>query len=711
MPLLPRAKAVKSGGYDPDGTCPFPGGYPGQVLTKKGAEDCDVEWQEPAPSQVYYRGAFDTPEELYAARPVDVVGAYAVVFSTNTFFVWDKETNFWKNTGQTIQEGGIAEAPIDGGKYARCNAAWTALADDSPYRPQGLSPIDDATDVPVFLRLKLSAYAHPYNVPIGGSRWQIARDAHFTDLVFDRRQMTGASSTIVTTDDQAQPWLPTATRLYWRGLYIDLKDRESRWCDVITFTTAATVEADYILSPDIVSPPDEAWTPEQKLVIQLSEPVVIGNAIPDKSDMQVSITPDFQGTDIVGNYPDNPDPILLVDEAADYRYTPSPVYMKARQKDSVRNILSPWSAVPTVWLQRAFSDLCIGRETIVQGNQNYSRWIDKNGNAVSVPLGYWEDHPIWSAVKPEKWSSPDGNPTQHDMVRLPSFYADANSFVNGSATVHRLWVNPGPFEGNRGYLHPGFRKSPAGLRVAGALKSKQGSYTMSSYDVAPAFDNNAGGAIANIATINGSTLPQKVVLMDVHVFQAIMLLMTIEKATINIRAIDGRSGNDNKNTCFTYRGIRCLTFLSGYANQPQAVDGIRWVLNKGPVVAGGVMATVSILPPSSSTDYVEISTCVPEIDLPSNVSFGATAIHTGYSEILGAHFELYSLPKRISTFAENNNRYFQLGAVQGSVYTTDRVWQDMIAFGGRNPAKSQVGFGPSMDYSTSSPYSRFVVYD
>jgi hypothetical protein len=339
---------------------------------------------------------------------------------------------------------------------------------DRPYRPQIISPVESATGVPIVTRIKATEYQHPYSVPIGGSRWQVALDEGFTQLVVDTTERTAASAiTLITDPNSGTPWLAPDTEYYARVRYLDLRERESKWSEVVEFTTASALDADVILQPDIISPVNNGWMSEKKLIVLLSQPESIGVAVPDSMDLQVSLTPSFEPGDIVKEYTDYASPTLLLDDSVDFSTAPSPVYMRARQKDSIRSLESPFSSIPTVWLQRAFRDLIIGRETIVTGNGNISRWIDKTGAYVNVASGYWNDHPIWGGMIPLSYTTPSN--ATHTAMRLPSYYVFAESESDGlpmGMRRHRYWVSPTPFDDREGYLHPGFALSPAGITMS-----------------------------------------------------------------------------------------------------------------------------------------------------------------------------------------------------------------------------------------------------
>jgi hypothetical protein len=173
-----------------------------------------------------------------------------------------------------------------------------------PFRPSPLSPEDEVMGLALFVRLKITPYEHPIGVPIGGVQWQVATDPGFTSLVFDERIVSASDSVVITEDEMTVPYLAAGTEYYWRARYYDLKDTDSDWSDVWSFETDATAATETILQPDIVYPSNGGWMPEKKLLVQLSQPVSLGTLAPDKMDLQVSMTPDFDPVDILKDYQD-----------------------------------------------------------------------------------------------------------------------------------------------------------------------------------------------------------------------------------------------------------------------------------------------------------------------------------------------------------------------------------------------------------------------
>jgi hypothetical protein len=466
---------------------------------------------------------------------------------------------------------------------------------------------------------------------------------------------------------------------------MDIRERDSKWSEPVEFTTANALEADVILQPDIISPVNEGWVPEKKLIVQLTQPEAIGVAVPDAMDLQVSITPDFDTGDIVQDYVDYADPRLLVDDTVNFSAAPSPLYLRARQKDSVRSLASQWSSVPTVWLQRAFSDLCIGIEVNTEKNNSFAFWIDKDGNRIQPNQDYFDNHPIWGGMFHTTWDDSRPTPKTHDVVRLPGFYTRAESLVN--PVRHRIWISPVSLDGF--YLHPCFEGSPAGLYVAGALISGTGDNTAAVYDVAAVYDPNI-----NLIS-NGN---QKVRLTSIHLRAALQLLIIIEKSTIDLRSALPGSGRNNDSTGYNYRGIRSLFTHGGTPVQWSGISILNGGVTSPPFNRNG---PVLLSVPGTETPAIEIGNIdIDPIEDPLENALttrNVASIYTGFNAELRADLELYFIPKTVAvasyvpiTKYQNVYRYKGGGESPGNILN---VMQEGDCYTGLSAHTLQYGAG------------------
>jgi hypothetical protein len=346
--------------------------------------------------------------------------------STGIVYEYDGASYTVFNSHAIISESG---SPMPQRKALQFDSAGIKVTDDEaegktvvsfeylkPFRPQPLSPENGTADMALFVRLKITPYEHPIGIPIGGVHWQVAEGEDFSTVVFDRRVVSASDSIVVTEDEMTVPYLTAGTEYYWRARYFDLKDTDSDWSDVWGFETSASAVTETILQPDILYPPNEGWMPEKKLLVQVSQPVSLGTLAPDTMDLQVSMTPDFEALDILKDYQDQTDTRLLLDDTADFSTAPSPLYLRARQKDSANSVASAWSAVPTVWLRRVFKDIIFGVDEVLLPGSAVLRMIDESGNFVTAGIEYYDDNPIYAGITTNVVAS------GQDMAFIPPFY-------------------------------------------------------------------------------------------------------------------------------------------------------------------------------------------------------------------------------------------------------------------------------------------------
>ncbi len=110
-----------------------------------------------------------------------------------------------------------------------------------PDQPLAVSPQDGAVDVPLDPVLSSGPFTDP-DTPTGDfhsiTRWQIALDATFTDMVLDL-----TSPVSLTNLNLSGSLLQTGTPYFWRLQYFDSEDAASEWSAGISFTIT-TVSGD-----------------------------------------------------------------------------------------------------------------------------------------------------------------------------------------------------------------------------------------------------------------------------------------------------------------------------------------------------------------------------------------------------------------------------------------------------------------------------------
>jgi hypothetical protein len=666
--LYPVQVASSVGGGGGSGSGLPPGGDAGQVLTKSGGADGDADWQDP---------------QQGGHLVLDGFGGVMPQRSKLQFVGCDLTDDSAEDTTRVTVD------------FMR------------PLKPRGTSPEEGAVDVPILTRLTLSAYTHPLALPMGGSKWQVATDPDFTALVFDVTQFSSADSVVLSTDENSNPWLSPSTTYYWRGAYLDLKDNASQWSDPLSFTTAASAALEAILKPSILYPANEGFMPESKLISTLSAPVAIGALVPDKMDLQVSMTPDFAPASLLLDYADYPHTTLLMDDSADFTAAPSPLYMRARQKDSVRAVESPWSGVPTVWLQRVYSGLVIGLEVLVPNSGNggsFSRWIDESGEPVTCPPDYFSNHPLWAGIQHHTWTDAQPTPMTHDMVRIPPFYGKGDTVDDGTFFHHRIWLSPVPRDGFR--LMPLFRRSPGGISLSACLLGLDSttSQYVSQKDL-PAGNMKRDDWGAVYQALNGAGVT-KVIAYNIHARVALCLLIALERGSISLGGLPG-GGVGNGDASCRYRGVYSL--FRHVATAPGTSQPVSWTVCRGIYAYQGVYLSSG----NNDTDLGLIHTLNRAINtFPTAV----TSIATGFNTILDVDSELYWIPKTIATATMESqpyfNKYYSATRNVGNGPVTHGVSETAMAY----VAATDIVFGTSMlgeFYSdTSTAYtSRFMLLD
>ncbi len=142
-------------------------------------------------------------------------------------------------------------------RYCNDNGDVLATASDSilydaiaPDTPTCLSPQDDATDVSLTPTLTASAFFDADGNAHQATRWQIATDTSFTNVIWDSTDGgSGNSNSVIwdftdTDSDKTSQTVPSetlsnSTQYFWRVRYQNSCGDWSDWADCRTFTTAA----------------------------------------------------------------------------------------------------------------------------------------------------------------------------------------------------------------------------------------------------------------------------------------------------------------------------------------------------------------------------------------------------------------------------------------------------------------------------------------
>jgi hypothetical protein len=508
--------------------------------------------------------------------------------------------------------------------------------------------LNDETQVDLYILLKITPYNHPIGIPLGGVHWQLAKDPDFANIVLESRRITSADSILIATDPAtSQTYLETNTTYFWRARYFDLRDTNSDWSDVWSFTTDVVARENVIVQPDILHPYKDGVIPERGFFSSVSSPIHIGIAVPNSMDYQIAITPEFNASDVLIDKPNqNRLTDIFIDVAeADFRFAPSPLYARVRHKDTDRNIKSRWSPVPTLWIQRVFRDVVVGREVRIDKNNNQQVifWIDRNGNHVAPESGYWHDSPIWSSLVKVNFTAPAAD--SWVCCRVPSFFTRAESEENIDEIIHRYWVSKSEFEGS--YLHPAFVFSQTGFLLTNFLlftKINGVDLVTTNLKDGITLATNALSTPSQWYTyIKNSNLSgsERIIPYNIHAKCAIQLLALIENGVKNmnlIPAIYRGIGNINSSARHLY------TFIS------HNFTGNVLPESQSPLVAQfGIPSTYN---PDNKINFSIIGD-------PGSDNFKyVSKIKTGFNSMLQAHLELYNIPDYFSADPSMWDRYY-----------------------------------------------------
>jgi hypothetical protein len=604
-------------------------------------------------------------------------------------------------SGSAILDGTGSLMPRRGA--LQLSGAGTKLIDDAagdktivsfeylkPFSPSPLAPENGVTGTALFVRLKITPYEHPIGIPIGGTHWQVAMYADFTTIVFDKRIVSASDSIVVTEDEMTVPYLVEGVMYYWRARYFDLKDTDSDWSDAWHFTVSPVAGTETILQPDIMYPVSGGWMPEKKLLVQLSQPVSLGTLAPDKMDVQVSMTPDFGALDILEDYQDYADTRLLLDDTADFSTAPSPLYLRARHKDSIAGVSSAWSSIPTVWLQRAYTGLVFGWEERLMGDNGLGNvaagslvlnGIDEGGNLVSYPSGYFENHPAYAGLKTNVQFAPitDDGYGNCDMAFIPVYYYKFWQDPN-DAFHRKYFYSPVPKDGYD--VFPTFLGSgkESGFYMGRTLNtvvriSINDSTTIPTYGVRSDLTKvndytnrfNTAHAVAGILKMNSGDIFAETGwhVMNIWERTAVTRLMIAEALTYNIaNKFGGGSfnvGSDGYNTEFPANNVDYSNFHDIYA-LVQPIIGTQYAKNE---FIYGVTFKGANAPFVSSPYSQETAVDVGIIDAVTGQSGGdltATRNFAGLSSSLGFDVSILNIPSNLSAKAIAVNDPYYLHA-------------------------------------------------
>lgn len=499
MPLLPRDVGGGSGGGIEE--APLDGKLYGRRMAR---------W-DPVPTLltlIYYRGPFATPDELKAAHPTDMPGAYAVVSSTSSIWIWNHDK--WEDTGATQTQAGILDAPKDGKTYGRKDGDWveagggtvneeqvTNIIKNTPHndlkaiqggkveggkvteayhltkdqweglpvRPTIISPANGETNINQVPQIVGSPYAHPYDVGMYQKHIQIAKTNDFAAPVYDKEEFSGTPVFQVPLKPGGSPYLTQDTVYYARIRYQDRKGRWSHWSAPSMFRTMVQFPAGILATPIMTVPSDGGEASAVNPVLGMTSPrVLAGTGNFDKGDWQISTDSTFattlynaQGTDDL-TFHATTGLNLATALGVDF-------FARGRQR-ATDGTYTPWAVPVRFGLRPEYSDPIFGLRRIFSKKYNrpFVYNIDQDGNVVHIPQRYWDTHALYAFVKQNVVISQESPDVKSEMAFIPPCWEKCRIYENDDGDmVVDLWFSASRQTGDGWFLDPAFARSPNGF--------------------------------------------------------------------------------------------------------------------------------------------------------------------------------------------------------------------------------------------------------
>ena len=685
MPLLPRDVGGGSGGGIEE--APLDGKLYGRRMAR---------W-DPVPTLltlIYYRGPFATPDELRAAHPIDVSGAYAVVSSTSSIWIWNHDQ--WEDTGATQTQAGILDAPHDGKTYGRKDGDWveagggtvneeqvTNIIKNTPHndlksiqggkveggqvteayhltkeqweglpiRPFVLSPTNGESNINQVPQIVGSPYAHPYDVPMFAKHIQIAVTNDFAAPAYDKEEFSVTPVFQVSLKPDNSPYLEQDTVYYVRIRYQDRKGRWSNWSAPSLFRTMVQFPAGILLTPVMLAPVDNGQVHSTNPVLAMSSPkVAVGSANFDKADWQVSTDSTFGTT--VYNAQATDDLTMHTTKGLNL-VTALGVdfFARGRQRTS-DGTYTPWATPVRFSVRPDYSDPIFGLRRIF--SKRYSRpfveTIDPEGNYVFIPQQYWDTHPLYAFVKQNVTISQESPEVVSEMAFIPPCWEKCRVYENDDGDmVIDLWFSAMPQNGDGWFLDPAFAKSPHGFLHGTCLPNTVGVKNNGvNVTVYRSSAGVLGGDTYSLFIQNMKTLSPTWHYWTIYERRLLLDLLTAERSSLKID--DGAFHFGQSNTVagsMFWRGffglfnIRKTVYEYG-----MIVEGLDWNNTS-------TAFTEILLQAPAKNNFISIPT---SLSISSNGRACPVEIERGYNAYLGFDLALLGLVKETVNNDTNTKR-------------------------------------------------------
>lgn len=514
------------------------------------------------------------------------------------------------------------------------DSAWSTLQSVGPAQPVNISPANGEIDVYQYPEFMGSQYYHPGNIPMDRIRFKIATDAALENVVYEGLITT---SRVTFTVPEFNALVKPLTSYYWTIRYIDVNGATSEWSLVTGFTTITPFEPTVVLTPEILVPVEDARISPINPVIVSSPFRVAGIADTHKSsDWQLANTPEFESANMIFESLDDEQNLTLI--SAPITLAGTDFYARVRHKGALTAVKSPWSPRRHFSLREYYDEPLIGIRILGDDTYNLIDYIDGNGSSVRLTSGYFDRHPIYSAIQQQAIND------QH-VHYCPEFYVRCDSGVDG--TKHRFWISPQPFDGAA--LHPAFGSSEGGLFWGSYLTGHPTAlYTTVANSLPDLVISRLNGnppnplPYAEWLNTNTSDASRGWHIESIYDHSAMFLLMLIEAKTFNLSSVFGSPGSGTTSEGNnTWRGINNPYYDFSYTNSDgHLYTGYRadWATD------------YQIGFPNSPSTYLNLGLGPVEKEgtITADNFVAITQIHTGYHETLGTNLEYLFLPKKVS---------------------------------------------------------------
>lgn len=700
MPLLPRDPGGQGGGIE---EAPLDGKLYGRRMAR---------WDEVPKllTLIYYRGPFVTPDELRAAYPTDVPGAYAIVSSTSSIWIWNHDK--WEDTGATQTQAGILDAPHDGQTYGRKDGGWVVagggtVSEDEvvniikntqhnilkgiqggkvengrvteayhltreeweklPVRPSVISPANGETNINQAPQIVGTPYAHPYDAGMSQKHIQIATTNDFAAPVYEKVEFSGTPVFQVSLKADNAPYLAQDTVYYVRIRYQDRRGRWSHWSAPSTFRTMVQFPAGVLLTPIMTAPSDGGEASAVNPVLGMSSPKVLaGTGNFDKGDWQISTDSTFattlydaQGTD---------DLIFHTTTGLNLTTTLGMDFFARGRQRATDGTYTPWAVPVRFGLRPEYSDPIFGLRRIFSKRYGHAFVynIDPEGKIVRISKAYWAKHPLYQFPKRNLVvaQKAGGENIVSEMAYVPPCWIKHRVYDNDDGDmVIDLWFSMSN-EGPDWILAPAFARSPNGILISTCFSSNAVTeHNKSIYASVPGVAGANVFLAANVDELNiletgsrnGSwhvpTIYERQLLLD---------LMAAEFTTQNPMGISSSWGNSNTDGNMKWHG------LYGPLSQGSVYHGVSFSYS------GDLYTSIQISTPQMDPGFLMFP-----LNYPSKEQFyGVTDIMRGYNSHLGFDIALLGIitalaPRGGSPFGMNDVYFRKEDFVDGGCNIAD----------------------------------------